>query len=112
MKFNLGNGSIRVDGEHALPDDYQDGWVFVVLVVDREKNEIRISYDFGEFTVTAIPATLANASADAYTVLNIGQDGTGTYSSTFNGALDELMIFKGALTEDDVKALAQYYSVN
>jgi len=100
-----------MDGEYSLPADYQNGWVFVVLVVDREKNEVHLSYDFGEFSVITIPDVLANTSANSYNVLNIGQDGIGKYTSGFYAALDELMLFKGALTKDDVDALANYYSV-
>ena len=111
IKVNFGDGSNRVDIEYELPGDYQSGWMYVVVVFDRENGEIRISYDFNDFVVLKITDNLKNTSADAYNVLNIGQDGTGELKYPLLATLDELMLFKGALDSDDVKALAEYFGV-
>ena len=109
VKFNLGDGSNRMDKEHPLPIDYKDGWVYVILVVDREKNEIRFSYDFNPFEVTAIPGTLKKVSFDAYDTLNIGQDGTGKYGQRLAAVLDEFILIEGTLTDEDTAALKTRY---
>ena len=111
IKFNFGNGSTRMDSEQILPGDYKDGWVYVVMVVDRSANKVLFSYDFGEFESITIPAGLQNASADGFDVLNIGQDGTGKLNYTLKASIDELMIFDGVLTQDDVASLADYYGI-
>ena len=67
--------------------------------------------DFGEFIETDIPDSLKNASANAYDVLNVGQDGTGTLQYPLTGALDELMLFDGVLDEKDIASLASYYGI-
>ncbi|MBE6638823.1 MAG: hypothetical protein E7616_05135 [Ruminococcaceae bacterium] len=111
IKFNFGNGSTRMDSEQPLPGDYKNGWVYVVLVVDRSANKVMFSYDFGEFETIAIPAGLQNASADGYDVLNIGQDGTGKLQYALKASIDELMIFDDVLTQDDITALSRYYGI-
>ena len=83
----------------------------MVFVVDRENGEMRISYDFGEFQVVKISDSLKNSSADGYNVLNIGQDGTGSYGDHLDAILDEFMLFKGALDNDDVKELSKYFGI-
>ncbi|MBQ3815577.1 MAG: hypothetical protein II836_05935, partial [Clostridia bacterium] len=109
VKFNLGDGSNRMDKENPLPIDYKDGWVYVILVVDREKNEIRFSYDFNPFEVSAIPGTLKKVSFDAYDTLNIGQDGTGKYGQRLAAVLDEFILIEGTLTDEDTAALKTRY---
>ena len=112
MKVNLGDGSNRTDGEHLLPGDYQNGWVYVVMVMDREKGEMRLSYDFGEFFTVSLTDEVKNDSANSsYNVLNVGQDATGSYTYSPDAVIDELMVFDGALTQADVAALANYFGV-
>ncbi|MBQ4192746.1 MAG: alkaline phosphatase family protein, partial [Clostridia bacterium] len=108
VKFNLGNGSDRMDAEHTLPIDFKDGWVYVILVVDRDKGVIRFSYDFGDFETTPIPKSLADVSFQAKK-LNIGQDGTGRYSHHLEAVLDEFLLVDGTVTADQVAALKAHY---
>ena len=110
VKFNFGDNAHRMDFECPLPFDYVDGWVYVVLVIDREVNEVRISYDFGSFAKMAIPEALRNASMDGLPVVNIGQDGTGKYPSSLTAELDELLIIDGVLTADDLQSLKKAYA--
>ena len=42
-------------------------------------------------------------------MLNIGQDGTGRYSSSLGAVLDEFILLDGAADKDDLAALRQYY---
>lgn len=111
LKFNVGDGTNRADKEFPLPGDYRVGWVHVVLVVDREAEVIKLSYDFGKFQTLALPDSLKGDSFNAYAVLNIGQDGTGVCSPVCTASIDEFMLFDGVLDEEDVAALAAYYGV-
>ena len=105
IKFNLGNGSSRMDVEYMLPLDYKDGWVYVVLTVDRENEKIGFSYDFGPFQTADIPGPLKGVSFDGSRTLNIGQDGTGRYTYAFNGDIDDFALWTRALSDADVKKI-------
>ena len=109
VKFNFGNGTSRMDKEVTLPSDYKTGWMYVLTVVDRENAEIRISIDFGDFVTVKIPDSLKNSSANAFNVLNIGQDGTGVYNASLAATVDEFMLFDGVLDKNDVAQLKEYY---
>ena len=112
VRLNFGDGYNRVDCDVVLPSDYKQGWMHVIMVVDRENNMIGVSFDFGEMKFVEIPASLQDDSVDTkYNCINIGQDGTGKYSESLPASLDELMIFDGAFTADDVNDLASYYSL-
>ena len=110
VKFNVGvGGPARLDAEYPLPLDYVNGWVYVVLVVDREVGVIRLSYDFDKFEVVPIPEELLDTSLNTGFGVNIGQDGTGNYALHLPAILDEFLIVDGILTEDDVAALKAHY---
>jgi len=110
VKFNVGNGSSRMDKEYVFPLDYEDGWVHVILSVDREANKVSFCYDFGELQSTEIPNELKASSFDGYNYLNIGCDGSGNYGKP-SLVMDDVIIIDGALTQDDVNSLAAYYGV-
>lgn len=112
VKFNLGNGQSRMDAEYPLPLDSRDGWVHIILSVDREANTVNFCYDFGTFVTTKIPDSLKDVSFNAYSNLNIGQDGTGKYGSSLSAVLDDFILIDGALTQDDVASLAAYYGAD
>ena len=60
VKFNAGSGGqIRMDAEYPLPIDFRGGWVYVVLVVDRDAGEVRFSYDFAPLEAAATEERLA-----------------------------------------------------
>ncbi|MBE6540854.1 MAG: hypothetical protein E7672_00180 [Ruminococcaceae bacterium] len=112
LQFNFGSGSAGMESEYPLPSDFYDGWIHVTLVVNREANIIRYSYDFGNFTNVRIPQELRNSSFDGYSDLNIGRDGTGSYASRLSAVLDDIIIFDGVLTSDDLKSLSEYYAAD
>ena len=109
IKFNLGNGNARMDAEFPLPSDYQNGWTHVILIVDRENNVVKLSYDFGEPISVEIPDSLKSCSFNGVTnSINFGQDGTGSYEP-LPATLDDIIVFDKALTADDIAALKEYY---
>lgn len=110
IKFNAGSEAIgtRMDSEAPLPVDYNEGWMHVALVVNREKNVVRVYYDFKLEVEASIPAAMREVSFDALD-LNIGQDGTGRYSSRLPAQLDEMIITADVLSDADISALKEYY---
>ena len=109
LKFNVGDSENRADLEVALPADFRYGWMHIALVVDRTAEEVKIAVDFGEFNTLSLPEALSADSFDALDVLNIGQDGTGSYDAALTASVDEFMVFDGALTQEDLAKLADYY---
>lgn len=109
VKFNVGDGKKRMDQEFRLPIDFKDSWVYVVVVVDRAANEVRLSYDFGTFAVAKIPEELKDVNFDAFPVVNIGQDGTGKYKNSLGAELDEIIVVDGVLSDADVATLRKVY---
>ena len=108
IKFNAGNNGDRMDAGAGLPLDYKNGWMHVILVVDRNKNKIRLFYDFASELDYDIPESLRNVSFDALD-LNIGQDGTGHYGAHLAAQLDEFFITADALSDEDIAKLKAYY---
>lgn len=108
LHFNLADGNKRADMYANLPLNYKEGWMNVILIVDRDANVVKMAVDFGDFTTMTIPEAFKDMSFDSYDVLNIGNDGTGKYRPLF-ASIDEFMMFDGALTEAEVASLAAYY---
>ncbi len=117
--FNIGNDEAgsriisRLD-----PNEVVKGWMHVTLVVDRINNEMRIAYDFGEFTVNEIVAdrtsSVPMSEVDLTTVydLIIGDDAfdpEGSNNYKIGLTVDEFMIWDGAFTRNDVNDLVAYY---
>ena len=111
LLFNFGNGSSRRDIGFTLPSDYSDGWVHVIITVNHSANQVKCYYDFVEQSMEYDKngLTLTGTSLTNGSVLNIGQDGLGHEPDDLPGFLDDIMIFNGALTADDVAALKTYY---
>ncbi len=109
IKFNAGRGeSVRMDITAPLPFDYKEGWMHVILTVDREQNVVKIYNDFKLAISGSIPEGLQDASFDCYELV-IGQDGTGNYSDHLPAQIDEMLILADVLEEDDISALKSYY---
>jgi hypothetical protein len=110
IKFNAGlGGTIRVDAEYPLPIDATEGWMHVAMSVNRKEQTVTFYYDFAKEAVTHIPDTLRNASFSALQ-FNVGQDGTGSYSSHLGAMLDDFLVYGDAMTEEDIGALKAYYT--
>ena len=110
IKFNAGgkDKTERMDVVAALPLDYKEGWMHVILVVDRKEQQVRIYEDFVLEGRGSIPAALQDVSFDALP-LRIGQDGLGTYGDHLAAQIDEFILTAGVLTADDVAALKEHY---
>ena len=109
IKFNYGDGKNRMDADGTLPNDYYGGWVYVVVVVDREAGEVKISYDFNRFEIFQIKEEFLNVSFDSFPELAIGQDATGKYKDKLDAVLDEFLLIDGVMTNSDVSKLKTLY---
>ena len=107
---NFADGATRVDLRPDLPLDFKDGYFHVAVIFDRENGKLSVVFNFTEVSTMDIPASLKDATAESLLPLNVGQDGTGGYTSTLNATVDELMIFDGAFTSENLAALASYYA--
>jgi len=111
IKFNAGwkaSGS-KTGVTAPLPLDYKEGWVHVILTVNRAERKMSIYYDFKLEETTDIQDDMAGVSFDALN-LNIGQDGTGSYDSHLAAQIDELIITRDALSQDDITAMKKFYT--
>ena len=110
IKFNAGGkgGTERMDVVAALPLDYKEGWMHVILVVDRKEQQVRIYEDFALEGQGSIPDALRDVSFDALP-LRIGQDGLGTYGDHLAAQVDEFILTADVLTAADIAALKAYY---
>ena len=112
IRVNYGkDGALRTDLDISLPADYVNGWVHLIVIVDRENNKLGACIDFGNIKTGNIPENLQGTSLDTSYSYNIGQDGRGSYGASLPSTLDEFMIFDGAFTQEDVANLAKYYGI-
>ena len=109
IKFNAGNGSSRNDFEFSLPQDFMNGWMFLVFVVDRNAGTIGLSLDFSYIKTFQLTGALRSATFNGLGGLVFGQDGTGYYAS-LPAIMDEVAIYNKALTSAEIASLKEYYN--
>ena len=114
VNFSDGTSAGRVDLKPNYPTDMLGRWMHLLVVVDREAGEIRVSFDFGDFVSASLGSKNVSTPLDGAYDLVIGQDGTTSYKDNGNvylkGYVDDFIIFSGAFDESDLKALEEYYS--
>ena len=123
LLFSVGSGEEgkRADVRYTLPDSYENEWLHIIAVVDRENETVKFyinftpvdddkCFDKGGNQNTSLDNVkgLSFDWEDRY--INIGQDGTGNYKFSLNAIIDEFIYFDDALTAEDVAKLADYYS--
>ena len=111
-RFNVGNGSARMDYDFALPMDVYSGWTHLTFVVNLEDKTVSLSVDFKEFTTIKITEELKNCLFVGVPGLVFGQDGSKAYGNTLPATIDDVLVVSDVLTQEDVAALATYYGVN
>lgn len=111
IRFNLGDGDNRMDEDFNLPGDYLTGWVHAILSVDRDAGTASFYYDFELYTTVDLTDELKDCSFDGMSGLVVGQDGSTEYGEDLPAIIDDVLVVNGAITEDDVAALAAYYGV-
>lgn len=111
--FNIGTGDSHLEIITAFPEDVGDGWMHIMVTVDREKNELRFYHNFKLANTIAIEEKFRVSCDNDNNPFTIGNDGTGTYNNEkydliFN--MDDLFIFDSALTDDEIENLKKYYN--
>jgi hypothetical protein len=98
-------GEARVDLEAI---DYSDtGWWFLAVVYDPQGLALMFTGDAdGIMRWMALETSALTALTSSYPI-HIGQDGTGEYAHNLDGDLDDLAIWRRALSTEEVFALYQ-----
>ena len=112
-RFNFGNGLVSATRDIELPEDYYYGWTHIIIVFDRESEEMRLCYDFGHVYSNAIHNSYATMEGSdmtsIYEYLTLGNDATGNTRYECGLSVDEFMLFEGAFSKEDIAALGAYY---
>lgn len=101
------NGDYYVELPLKLTTD-ELGWINLTVVFDRETESLTHYCNFERIGTIKIPTEAAGFSFDG-DVFTVGNDARGTENDYINLMFDDFLIYKGALTDDDVKALGEYY---
>ena len=108
-KFHF-NGNQTYEVLSQLPGDYQYGWMHVTMIVDRANNKVGMCYDFGEIQWTEMPEEMIGKSFDTkWKDLWFGTDASGSFYNKADYAVDEFMLFDGALSRNELNDLCEYY---
>ncbi len=110
LQFNYGGRGDRIDAAFGLPIDYSGGWVYAVMVIDRDAMEVRCAFDFGKFNRVQIPEKFRDDDFGVMEHCYFGQDGTRNYAP-LTAVLDDFVLVNGVLTEDDVARMKEFYGV-
>ena len=109
IQVNVADGTNRTDLKVNYDADALNDWMHLIVVIDRDNNQICLSINFDELQSLDMNVNLKNVSFDTEYELVIGQDGTGAYTSYLKSAIDDFIIFDAAFDMDDVRNLATYY---
>ena len=109
VQINVADGTNRTDLKVNYDADALNDWMHLIVVIDRDSNQIRLSINFSELQSLDMDVNLKNVSFDTEYDLVIGQDGTGAYTSYLKSAIDDFIVFDGAFDMSDVQDLATYY---
>ncbi|MBE6652729.1 MAG: LamG domain-containing protein [Ruminococcaceae bacterium] len=114
IRFNIADGQgHRHDPRFYFDSNLKGTWMYVVMVVDRTAQQVKVSYNFNEFQTWDIPDELKGYDFNTpYEVMNIGNDGTGNYSGLSATTIDEVLIFNDAITMEEVATIAAHYDTS
>jgi hypothetical protein len=99
---NYGTGTDRMDLRTI--DSTPDTWRFVVATFDpRGTSMLYVGHD--DRRIRWIAQATSVSALGSGLALHLGQDGTSNYPSPFRGYIDELTIWRRALTHDEVMTL-------
>ena len=100
----------RCDFTFLLPSDYWEGWTHFIFTFDLEKRKVTGYCDFSEIYSRTIPDQLDVTDLMTENMVMIAQDITGVYHDVLTADLDEVIVFKGVLSDDDIDMLQNYYT--
>ena len=108
FEISAGGGvhSVQLD----IPVCYGDGWTNITLVADREENTLTQYVNFDMPVTRTLPDELRGKSFDGLP-FTVGNDCSGTENDYMNFFADDFIVFRGALTRDEVAGLDRYYNL-
>ncbi len=109
LVFNIGNKKDSFEAFTSLPPDCDAGWVYALVMIDRENAQVGFSFDFGEPRYIPFPEGYENIDLTTKKNTVIGRDGTGLCTDIPLGTYDEFLFIDGVLTADDIAALQNCY---
>ncbi len=111
IMFNVSKGDDHFNTVVPFPEGAENTWLHYAAAFDREKKEIRFYNNFKLRHVVTIPDDYLIDYDTAYP-FTVGNDGKGTYNNVshdFIFRLDDVMVLKKALTDEDMTAVRSYY---
>lgn len=104
--------NIEEDGEEtalqfSIPQDYRNGWMYLLMMVDRENGTVSVSTDFCEPVTKELPEFYDDIS---FTGKMHGILFAHNYHKV-SAIFDEITIFTRTLTNDEIESLGRYYGV-
>jgi uncharacterized repeat protein (TIGR02543 family) len=100
---NIGDGSSTRVKVSSLGTPLNSGWTYVTLVVDRSNNTMTTYENGGAVNTSSIASTTHSLDGDSFP-FRIGQDGTGVYSQSVDGLVDDLNLYNQAITPAQIQA--------
>lgn len=95
--------------DYPHPTEISKGWVHTLLVVDREAQTVTHYYNFAD-SVTNPLGDVVKTGNFSNATFTIGEDGMNTSNNDFNYMIDDFIFYRGAMAEDEVAKLAEYYN--
>lgn len=105
-KLNIGDGSNRADLNGTAIND--GNWHYLMATIDRA-GDVTI-YQDGVAISSADISGLNGADMSSGMPVRIGQDGTGSYGSWYNGMVGDVTFYDYALTASEASIAARQYS--
>lgn len=106
MAFGWGEGDWGFDV--PLPLDYTDGWMHIIVSVDRTANTSTVYLDFKRAAQISMRGALADYDLTSLP-FTIGQDGTRTHPTQLSAVIDEFVLSLETVDDEKAAALRNYY---
>ena len=110
LRLSFGWGEDDWDYEAPLPLDYTDGWMHIIVTVDREHNESSLYLDFKRIANIKLHGKLADYDLTSLP-FTIGQDGLRAHPTQLSAVIDEFILTKEVITPDLADAMKKYYNI-
>lgn len=112
IRCNIADGNAHDYIDAPFASGEGEGWTHIVAMIDRDNDQIHMVYNFTQKFSQKIQDALQSSSLTSSYPLNIGHDGSGTYTNKLtNLMVDEFMIYDGILSNDEVAELAGAYGM-
>lgn len=87
--------------DYSMPDVADNKWHHIVVSHDRTQGQARFYKD--GILINTVDISQMKGTLDSPFTTKIGQDGTGKYGSALKAKVDELQVFRSALSDTDAR---------